>query len=343
MKFQDVDIFGTLNMTGSFQIPYGYGTGSYPQTPLSGSLFLDTETNTVIVANTNGWETVGAQTIPVTDPYNIEYLSIAGGGGGGYQDGGGGGAGGFLSGSLDAVAIGTVLTVTIGGGAAGGAKSPYAVNSGTNSSIEGSGISTVTSIGGGGGSSDNNTTPAEDGGSGGGGASGNGTRSGGSGTVGQGNDGGDGNSSNQGGGGGGAGAAGQNANGSGANGGVGLICNIVSSANATTSGAGEVISTDVYYSGGGGGDNRNTYGSGGNGGGTNASGNPINASANTGGGGGSAYGGSPATGGNGGSGVCIFKMLSTDYSGTYTGSSVDVYTEGIYKVIIFKDSGTYTV
>ena len=37
MKFQDVDIFGTLRITGLFQVPYGYGTGSYPQTPLSGS------------------------------------------------------------------------------------------------------------------------------------------------------------------------------------------------------------------------------------------------------------------------------------------------------------------
>ena len=42
MKFQDVDIYGTLRITGSFQVPYGYGTGSYPQNPTSGSLFLDT-------------------------------------------------------------------------------------------------------------------------------------------------------------------------------------------------------------------------------------------------------------------------------------------------------------
>ena len=342
MKFQDVDIFGTLRITGSFQVPHGYGTGSYPQNPTSGSLFLDTSDEKLYVYE-GQWEVVGSQVTPIPNPYNIEYLSIAGGGGGGYQDGGGGGAGGLLSSSLDAVAIGTVLTVTVGAGAAGGAKSPYAVNSGTDSTIVGSGINTVTSIGGGGGSSDNNTTPAEDGGSGGGGASGSGTRSGGSGTVGQGNDGGDGNASNQGGGGGGAGADGQNANGSGAAGGVGLISKIISPANATASGAGEVINADVFYCGGGGGDNRSTFGTGGNGGGTNAATNPINASANTGGGGGSSFGGSPATGGNGGSGVCILKMLSTDYSGTYTGSSVDVYTEGIYKVIIFKDSGTYTV
>ena len=126
MKFQDVDIFGTLNMTGSFQIPYGYGTGSYPQNPLSGSLFLDTESDTVVVANDNGWETVGAQVSPPPPPYDIEYLAIAGGGAGGGW-GGGGGAGGYLSSSISSVQSGsTTFTITVGGGAAGGALSQNA-------------------------------------------------------------------------------------------------------------------------------------------------------------------------------------------------------------------------
>jgi len=146
MKFQDVDIFGTLNMTGSFQIPYGYGTGSYPQTPLSGSLFLNTETNTVVVANTNGWETVGAQVTPPPPPYDIEYLSIAGGAAGGGW-GGGGGAGGYLSSSISSVSPGTEFTLTIGGGAAGGALSTGGYvqgGDGTDTTIESSTITTIT-------------------------------------------------------------------------------------------------------------------------------------------------------------------------------------------------------
>ena len=327
-------------------------SGSRPsdfQNLSTGSLWYNTNTlGLEVFTGVSGseWQSVGSAShaTPYTPPYNVEYLAVAGGGGGGYQDGGGGGAGGFLSSSLSSVASGTVLTVTVGAGAAGGTKSPVAVNNGTNTTIAGSGISTVTAIGGGGGSSDNNVTPAADGGSGGGGAGGSGTRTGGSGTVGQGYDGGDGSSSsNWGGGGGGAGEAGYNANGSGANGGVGLISNILSSTNATTSTVGEVVSTNVYYAGGGGGDNRTTFGSGGTGGGSNAAASPIDADVNTGGGGGSAYNGSPVRGANGGSGVCILKMLSSNYSGTYTGSSVDVYTQGSYTVLVFKDSGTYTV
>ena len=314
----------------------------------TGSLWYNTNTLALEVftgVSASWWQPIASASVSRyidSTPYNIEYLAIAGGGGGGYQDAGGGGAGGFLSSSIDNVNSGTVLTITVGAGAAGGTKSPAAVNSGTDTTIVGSGISTVTAIGGGGGSSDNNVVVAASGGSGGGGASGSGTRTGGSGTVGQGNDGGDGNASNQGGGGGGAGAAGQDANSSGANGGVGLISNILSSANATTSGVGEVVSTDVYYSGGGGGDNRTVFGNGGTGGGSNAAASPIDASANTGGGGGSAYLGSPVRGANGGSGVCILKVPFSNYSGTYTGSSVDVYTQGSYTVLVFKDSGTYT-
>ena len=50
-------------------------------------------------------------------PYDIQYLVIAGGasGAGGYH-GGGGGAGGYRYGTLSAVEVGTVLTVTVGGG-----------------------------------------------------------------------------------------------------------------------------------------------------------------------------------------------------------------------------------
>ena len=81
MKFQDVDIFGTLRITGSFQVPYGYGTGSYPQNPTSGSLFLDTSDETLYVYE-GTWEVVGVQAESIP-PLNLDYLVVAGGGSGG--------------------------------------------------------------------------------------------------------------------------------------------------------------------------------------------------------------------------------------------------------------------
>ena len=113
MKFQDVDIFGTLRITGSFQVPHGYGTGSYPENPTSGSLFLDTSDEKLYVYE-GQWEVVGVQTEPVIPPYDIEYLVVAGGGGGGGV-GGAGGAGGYLTNTITSVAD-TEYTITIGGG-----------------------------------------------------------------------------------------------------------------------------------------------------------------------------------------------------------------------------------
>ena len=43
----------------------------------------------------------------------------------------------------------------------------------------------------------------------------------------------------------------------------------------------------------------------------------------------------------GGSGVVVLRMLDTDYSGTVTGSPT-VATDGLYKVITFTGTGTYT-
>ena len=104
MKFQDVDLIGTLRITGSFQVPYGYGTGSYPQNPTSGSLFLDTSDEKLYVYE-GQWEVVGAQVTPPPPPLDIQYLVVAGGGGGGVRysgggSGGGGGAGGYLTSTL---------------------------------------------------------------------------------------------------------------------------------------------------------------------------------------------------------------------------------------------------
>ena len=61
--------------------------------------------------------------------------------------------------------------------------------------------------------------------------------------------------------------------------------------------------------------------------------------ANTGGGGGASGDGRDS--GAGGSGIVILRMLSSNYSGTTSGSPT-VTTDGSYKVVKFTSSGTYT-
>ena len=101
-------------------------------------------------------------------PYSIDFLVVAGGGSGGTA-GGGGGAGGFRT-STQTVSGGTVITVTVGDGAAS-ATGPNAGTQGSSSSISGSGLTTITSAGGGGGATDaaDGGTNGTTGGSGGGG------------------------------------------------------------------------------------------------------------------------------------------------------------------------------
>jgi hypothetical protein len=236
---------------------------------------------------------------------SVTYLVVGGGGGGGSASatgtGGGGGAGGFLTGTAT-VTSGTTYTITVG---AGGAAS----SNGGNSSISGTGLTTITAIGGGAGGVWN-TAPGQNGGSGGGGAAGGGggaNLSAGTGTSGQGNAGGAGSTSNApAGGGGGAGAVGGTGTISAAgNGGVGLQSSITGSA--------------VYYAGGGGGAAAGaTAGSGGLGGGGGAG---VAGTANTGGGGGGA---SPsATGSAGGSGVVILSYTGAIQTGTTYDSMID--------------------
>ena len=115
----------------------------------------------------------------------ITYLVVAGGGGGGQgkasiDNGGGGGGGGFVLG-ISTVTPGTTYTVTIG---AGGSGAPGA--NGANSSIIGTGLTSI-AIGGGAGAQD--AAPGN-GGSGGGGASHSIYKYAGTGTTGQGYDGG---------------------------------------------------------------------------------------------------------------------------------------------------------
>lgn len=277
------------------------------------------------------------QTVAVAAPpsYGIEYLVVAGGASGG-SNGGGGGAGGLLSGSIS-ISAGVSLAATVGGGGAAQTTYQNQGNDGSDSSLIGTGVS-YTSNGGGGGAS-NNSYDGRDGGSGGGGGTQyNAAGTGGSGTVGQGNDGGDIGSTGHpyvGAGGGGAGQAGEDgAHDSPGNGGDGKQSGITGTLTYYAGGGGGTAGTGVGYTGDG--------GDGGQGGGGDSlayNDDGLPGTANTGGGGGASGDGRDS--GAGGSGIVILRMLSSNYSGTTTGSPT-VSTDGSYKVVKFTSSGTYT-
>lgn len=277
---------------------------------------------------TQGW-------IPTSDddvsfetplPYNGDILLVAGGGGGsGAPYGGGAGGGGMRKFTAQSFSRGSTYTITVGDGGAGGVSA--AGTQGGNSSISGTGIS-YTAAGGGAG------------GSGSGGAGGGGSGVGGSGGAG--------NtpsvSPSQGAGGGtcvyAAGSGGGGGGASGATGGNGAYDSPGGNGGDGTQDS--ITGSSLYYAGGGGG----TYwkaggnGSGGQGGGAAAQG--LSGTANLGGGGaGSGSDGGPSTGGSGGKGVVILRVLTSDYSGSTTGSPT-VTTDGSYTVIKYTASGSYT-
>jgi hypothetical protein len=273
------------------------------------------------------------------ESYGIEYLVVAGGGSGGREGiqsgcGGGGGAGGLLTSTFQA-SPSTVYTVTVG---AGGALVTGAVvgNDGSNSSISGTGLTTITCTGGGGGGGNASSIPDCDGRNGGsGGGAGNPSSTAGTGVSGQGFAGGAGGygtpAGNFGGGGGGAGEVGStDGNGFGGDG-------VASS----------ITGSSLTYAGGGGGASATQAPAGGDGGGGSGAYNPtttyaVAGTANTGGGGGGSGNDAPVNNsGAGGSGVVILRMLTTKYSGTTTGSPT-VTTDGSYKVVKFTGSGSYT-
>jgi hypothetical protein len=310
----------------------------------------------VYIDSTQGWLAYsgineGTDALAPTS-YSIDFLVVAGGGGGGGGSGdagaGGGGGGGYRNSYLTETSggggssetsltfnVGTVYTVTVGAGGAGGTGVQGAGNNGvigSNSSISGTGISTITSTGGGFGAGYRATTSTGgSGGSGGGGGSASSTSVAGSGTANQGSNGGIGTieGNYNAGGGGGAGGTGGNGGASGGTGGIGLSSSITGSS--------------VGRAGGGGGGNAGISGTGGTAtqgggaGGTNTTGS--NGTVNTGGGGGGA--GSFSTGGTGGKGVVILRIPTANYSGTTTGSPT-VTTDGSDKVIVFNDSGSIT-
>jgi hypothetical protein len=271
---------------------------------------------------------------------NMSFLVIAGGGSGGARDAGPGGAGGLRtsygstsgggsSAESDITLAAGTYTITIG---AGGAKVVEVTaitpgNQGVDSSLSGTGMTTVTSLGGGKGGDGAGTSPGT-GGSGGGGTA---SQSGGSGTSGQGFAGATGTGGYTSGGGGGAGATGNTppSNENGGAGGAGLSVSITGSSTA--------------YAGGGGGSGDISGGAGGTGGGgagqSNASLDATSGTANTGGGGGS-HRQNLGTSGAGGSGVVVLRLLTSEYSSSTTGSPT-VTTDGDYTVLTYTGSGTY--
>jgi hypothetical protein len=280
-------------------------------------------------------------------PYSVDFLVIAGGGGGGrfpagQNGGGGGGAGGYRNsystepsggGGPSEASLsftqGVVYTVTVGAGGAGGTSNTGI--SGSDSSISGTGISTITSSGGGGGGGQ--PAAALSGGSGGGGADGGGI---GSGTANQGFGGGGsfgGVPARAGGGGGGASAVGVTGTSSaGGAGGAGLSSSITGSSVARGGGGGAGTINNTSGAGGTGG---------GGAGGFNTTGGTGTSNTGGGGGGGGGNSGPSFNGGAGGSGVVILRMPTANYSGTTTGSPT-VTTDGSDKVIVFNSSGTIT-
>jgi hypothetical protein len=306
----------------------------------------------VYIDSTQGWLAYsgineGTDALSPTS-YSVDFLVIAGGASGGRgsdNSAGGGGAGGYRNsystetsgggGSSEASLtfnVGTVYTVTVGAG--GSARTSDARGaSGTDSSVSGTGITTITSSGGGGGGAQVINGDGIAGGSGGGASYGSSSsaQTGGAGTANQGFRGGNKQAIAfaQGAGGGGAGAQGvdcTNNTNEATNGGAGLASSITGSS-VTRTGGGAGVAINLTATGGSGG-----------GGNSSATGTSDSGTVNTGSGGGGTRAG---TSGAGGSGVVILRIPTANYSGTTTGSPT-VTTDGSDKVIVFTGSGSIT-
>ena len=62
MIYENVELSGSLDISGSFQVPYGV-SGSEPTSPSSGSLFFNTTDEGLYVWE-GSWEIVGTQVQP---------------------------------------------------------------------------------------------------------------------------------------------------------------------------------------------------------------------------------------------------------------------------------------
>ena len=289
---------------------------------------------------TQGWVPTydGAVALETPQTYSADFLVVAGGGGGGSggngEGGGGGGAGGYRI-STQTLTGGTVITVTVGDGGAGGAY----INDGTAgdaSSFSGSGLTTISSAGGGYGS--RKSQVGGDGGSGGGSGSYY-TSGAGAGDVpdttpDQGNDGGIGYT----------GSLGYAGGGGGGHAAVGTAGTSNQGGDGGTGTDSSISGASVGYAGGGGGGIHPPAANGGSathGGGAGTNGTGTNATANTGGGGGGA--GGVLDGGNGGKGVIVISVPDANYSGTTTGSpTVATGQAGSKTTMVFTGTGSYT-
>lgn len=312
----------TLSSTGALTLNVGT-TAERPASPVVGMIRYNTTKAKyeVYSATSSAWLDINTTN---TDPYNSDYLVIAGGGGGGKHQAGGGGAGGYLTGT-SSLTVGTTYTITVGGGGAGTSTGNTSGTNGSNSVFN-----SFTSIGGGGGSYYNSGAGKNGGSGGGAGGHPSAQQNGGTATSGQGFNGGkgNGNASGGGGGGGGAGAVGGDTNSiTGGTGGAGTASSITGS--SVTRGGG----------GGGGGNPAGAGGAGGGGAGT-LGGTAGSGTANTGGGGGGEAQ-NAGTSGGGGSGVVILSIPTSRYTGTTTGSPT-VTTSGSNTILTFTGSGSYT-
>jgi len=318
--------------TSSLNLPKGT-TAQRPSSPVAGMVRENTDDNVIEYYNGTEWKQVKSEAPAIL----VDYLVVAGGGGGGGL-GGGGGAGGLRStidytggnGTLEnnaSLIQSTQYTITIGAGGAGGSSSVRQQGGDGGNSV----FANITSIGGGGGAGFNQNTPSSDfdGGSGGGGANASGTGNyidGGDGTLNQGFDGGRGYRTNlsynaMGGGG---GALSLGTDGSGVN--TSPIAGVGGSAASIS-----ITGTIIDYATGGKGFQETdpaVFGPSGV------------ANLGNGAGGGSGLN-SYANAGNGSSGVVILRLLTSQYSGTTTGSPT-VTTDGSHTVLTYTSSGTYT-
>ena len=300
----------------------------------------------IFIDSTRGWLVTddGLQSSLGAEQYAADFLVIAGGGGGSGDGGAGGsGAGGYRAsynsetsgggGSSESsinLTPGTVYTITVGNGGAGSATNSGLGSPGGDSSISGSGLTTITSTGGGvGGSGGGGDDTGTSGGSGGGADDGTGA----SGTANQGFKGGDSdNAGGAGGGGGGAGAVGaNNSSNNPGNGGAGVASTITGSSVTRGGGGGAATYNGIQSSGGSGG--------GGDGGTQTPVRQGTSGTANTGGGAGGKYATTPHN--TGGSGVVILRVPTANYSGTTSGSPT-VSTDGSDTIMVFNGDGSYT-
>jgi hypothetical protein len=258
---------------------------------------------------------------------SCDVLVVAGGGGASSYYSGGGGAGGLRSLAAQSFANATAYTVTVGAGGAGGTGAGSVTTTqgkvGNNSSVSGTGLTTITASGGGQGNTWANNPGTGSGvgypGGSGGGASLN-FVAGGAGNVGSyspvegyaGGAGGKTGGNETTGGGGGAGGVGAAAgNGTtGGNGGIGATSSVINAMGAATA-TGVLSGGNYYFAGGGGGASAGTgaAGTGGLGGGGNGGLNTggSTGTANTGGGSGGGAGSDTVSAGGGGSGIVIIR------------------------------------